>query len=179
MNEVIILKIAGAVLILAASSFLGLYLGTVNKLRIKRLRELENSWTLAAGEIRFGISSLPEVFRNIAVQNRDEYIKNFYETMYKSMASLDTKEGFDVLWEKAVREKLSGNCLTGDDCRLVAEFGSIPLHPDTAMQLQFIERLVQQLETVINQAQDEISVKCRIYRCVGVAAGIFLVLVLI
>lgn len=179
MNEFVVLKITGAALVLTASSFMGLYMGNLSKSRIKSLRELQNSWLLAEGEIRFGISSLPEVFKNIAAMNRDGNIKAFYESMYGNMEAPDAKESFEAIWDRAVREKLAGSCLTGDDCRLVSEFGSIPLHLDTDMQLQFIERMLQQLESVIAQAQNELSAKCRIYRCAGAAAGIFLVLALI
>jgi hypothetical protein len=69
--------------------------------------------------------------------------------------------------------------LTEKDIELLAEFGVIPVHLDIVMQLDFIEELVCQIKSRIEEMSNSISVKCRVYKAVCLCVGMMIVVVLV
>lgn len=55
----------------------------------------------------------------------------------------------------------------------------MPVHLDTDMQIKVIDGVVMELEGAIDDVTEELKQKERVYKCGGVMAGIFIVIILL
>lgn len=89
------------------------------------------------------------------------------------------KAAFDIIWRESVRNNASKSCFLREDEEFLMQFGNMPVHLDIQTQTDFVNHMISMLDDRIKKAQDKTDSQCRIYRCMGIAAGVFLVLVLI
>ena len=55
----------------------------------------------------------------------------------------------------------------------------MPVHLDTDMQIKVIDGVVMELEGAIDDVTEELKQKESVYKCGGVMAGIFIVIILL
>lgn len=174
-----IIKITGAAVVLMSSFMLGMYFVVVNKTRIKNLADIDETWRTISAEIRFQSGSLPEIFKRFASHEYPFGIKALYKDVYENMVVDSEKAAFDIIWRESVRNNASKSCFLREDEEFLMQFGNMPVHLDIQTQTDFVNHMISMLDDRIKKAQDKTDSQCRIYRCMGIAAGVFLVLVLI
>lgn len=173
-----VIKIAGAALIMLGTSYYGWFMCFRQKNRIKRLKAVKETLLVLSGQIRYGYTSIPEAFINIAQKSSYSYIRDFYFYVAKQLKG-STCQDFASVWKKAVGMYIQDIYLLQEDCRVIENVGNMPLYLDGQMQIKLLEEAVGELNQLLHDAQGQINEKCRIYKCTGFAAGVFLVLVLI
>ena len=88
-------------------------------------------------------------------------------------------EGLGELWQAEIKTRLSGTHLKREDREQLAGLGEVLGYLDLEMQLSSMELYLEQLELRIREAQEAAQTKQRLYQSLGVAGGIFLVILLV
>lgn len=173
-----LLKCLAAVLIIGGSTIYGFMLNSIYLQRIERLMVFRDTFSLICGYISYGNSGMVELFKSISRNTAYDYVKEFYNYMTVQLSKCDGRD-MSQMWRQAVAMHCEGNILNSEDCRLLEEIGDIPLYLDGEAQIKYINGVILKLNTRIEQLQSNQEQKGRIYKSIGFAAGVFLVLVLI
>ena len=158
------LRVAGACLILSASSLLGVQKSRQFTKRIEQLQELQRIVLLIQGEILYKNAALPEALRSSAGK----------------AGRADAFDGvrFSDLFETEIKEQLKGTALTKEDKEEFARFGESLGYLDVEMQKNAMKLYLKELEQKIEYLQKEIPQKRKLYQSLGVMGGIFLLILL-
>jgi stage III sporulation protein AB len=182
------MSIAGTILVLAASVMTSYQLCNREKRAVKLLKNVANAYSQVAADIRTGYTSLPDAFARVCEKTHDEAVKKYFYDLHGMLAYQDDKEGLGEACGKITDIKTVvdicaksnfSDMLTEKDVELLAEFGVIPVHLDVVMQINFIDELVCQIRSRIEEMSEAISVKCRVYKAVCLCAGMMIVVILI
>jgi stage III sporulation protein AB len=182
----IYLSIFGAIFVIAAAVMTSYQLCSRENRAVKLLKNVANAYSQVAADIRTGYTSLPEAFARVCEKTHDEAVKKYFCDLHSMLAYQD--EGLSEDCGKITDIKTSvdicaktnfSDMLTEKDVELLAEFGVIPVHLDIIMQINFIDELVCQIRSRIDELSDAISVKCRVYKAVCLCVGMMIVVVLV
>ena len=177
------LRVAGACLILSASSLLGVQKSRQFTKRIEQLQELQRIVLLIQGEILYKNAALPEALRSSAGK-----VKVPFDSFLRQTAGrADAFDGvrFSDLFETEIKEQLKGTALTKEDKEEFARFGESLGYLDVemqknAMKLSIIKNMSSsEIGTnTLEYLQKEIPQKRKLYQSLGVMGGIFLLILL-
>ena len=129
------------------------------------------------GEIKYTKTPLPEAFASIAVRIKEPF-GSFLEQTAEQMGSMEG-QSFGELWQKQIKQWLSDTHLKKGDKEQLGGLGEVLGYLDLEMQLSSIDLYLEQLELSIREAQDAAQTKQKLYQSLGVAGGIFLVILLV
>lgn len=171
------LKLTGAVLILISAAGIGISCSQDLKKRCMELRILKQMIYMLRGEIKYTKTPLPEAFAHIAVRLPEPFCGFLQKTAEKMSALAGCS--FPKLWQEQIRTQLSSTHLKREDKEQLEGLGNVLGYLDLEMQLSSMELYLEQLELGIQKAQEELAGKQKLYQSLGVAGGIFLVILLI
>ncbi len=167
-----LIKGLGAVLVLAGGTGAGWYLAAREKRRIDRLREWEQILLLLYGEIEYAGSDLPE---SIGVLKRHSHFFSLFFECIEEELRRSAGQTMEQIWSGAWQQFYGTMSTWQDgDVALIQELGGHLGRSDRKTQLQTLQLFRQRTQTVLQQAQEEYKNKSKIYRTLGVAAGVFL-----
>ena len=158
------IKLCGAVCIVAGTNCYGLFYAFQKKSRLWRLKQFKESLLCLSGQLRVARMTMPQALAQIGQKSRYDYLSQFYIFVSENLEQ-HTYSGFWETW--------------ASDSEILKNIGSIPLHLDIQMQLAFLEENISELENLIEETQKDIRARCRIYQSAGVIAGLVIVLILI
>ena len=110
-------------------------------------------------------------------ENLNETIKEYFKLLYDCI----TDEKFtdiNTIVESCARRVFTG-ILTAKDTELLEELGTLPVHLDVVMQVNYIDEVVTRIRQRISEYSEAVAVKCRMYNAVCLCAGIMVVIILI
>ena len=171
------LKRAGAVLILLSATGLGLSYSLDLKKRCMELRLLKQLIYLLRGELKYTRTPLPEAFSHMAERMREPF-SSFLRSLEREMGKLGGKP-FGELWREQIDCGLAGTSLQKEDKEQLKALGEVLGYLDLEMQLGSLELYLEQLEVSILEAREAIRTRQKLYQSLGVAGGIFLILLLL
>ena len=171
------LKGVGALLILASAAGIGASFSSDLKGRCMELRLLKQMIYMLRGEIKYTKTPLPEAFASIAVRIKEPF-GSFLEQTAEQMGSMEG-QSFGELWQKQIKQWLSDTHLKKGDKEQLGGLGEVLGYLDLEMQLSSIDLYLEQLELSIREAQDAAQTKQKLDQSLGVAGGIFLVILLV
>lgn len=171
------LKFAGACLILASASGIGISFGADLKKRYQELRILKQLVCMLRGEIRYTKTPLPEAFVHISARIPEP----FGPFLAAAAAEMNKADGrcFGDIWRELIQTRLSDSRLNRTDKSRLETLGEVLGYLDLEMQLSAIDLYLEQLELSLREAENSIGSKQKLYQSLGVAGGIFLVILLI
>ena len=169
------LKMVGAVLLLAGG--IGLGLSAVRRLerRVTALRSLIQALELMEQELDFRLPPMRELIFETA-QRTAEPASKFLRACAESMEELEGKP-LSGLWQQAAREELSA--LKPCDLETLFSVGAILGRYDAESQRSVISAARERLSGFLAEALDERHRQGRVYGTLGAAAGAFLVILLL
>ena len=171
------LKLVGACLIMASAAGIGVSFSTDLKRRCQELRILKQLAYMLRGEIKFTKTPLPEAFSHISVRLPEPF-GNFLSNVAEVLGTADGRT-FGELWREKIKESLAGSHLSRMDKEQLGTLGEVLGYLDLEMQLASIDLYLEQLELSIQEAESSMCSKQKLYQSLGVAGGIFLVILLI
>jgi len=171
------LKAIGAVMIMASATGIGLSFSADLKKHCMELRILKQLIYMLRGEIKYTKTPLPEAFLHMAVRLPEPFAGFLRETA-EEMGGMDGR-GFGELWREQIRKCLSATHLKREEKEQLGDLGDVLGYLDLEMQLSSIELYLERLEICIRDAQEAIATKQKVYQSLGVAGGIFLVILLV
>ena len=173
------LKITGAVLILASCAGMGFGKGMEYKRRVAELLLLKKWLLMLRGEIKYAGTPLPEAFARIG--SKMENVYGIFLTQVSKDLEGQNGQSLQEIWEKNLNEVFqnSKNFLNREDRQQLKSLGSQLGYLDREMQISTIDFFVEQMETQIQQLEAEQGKRCRVYHCIGIFAGVMLNLLLL
>lgn len=154
------------------SSFIGRCIAQKYSYRLEELEEMKNILNVFKSKIRFTYEPIPEIFREIA-NNAKENIGQIFEKAEKNMRDFSAGEA----WENAVQT--SETNLTNEDLHILLMLSKMLGQTDVEGQISQIEITENFLEKQIKEAQQEKNKNEKLYRKLGTTIGLAIVIILI
>lgn len=172
-----IVKIAGAVLVVMSASGLGLCEAQKWKNRLRLMENLRRMIILLKGEILYANATLEEAFASVGQRGGGE-LGIFFKEVARRIGE-QSGEVFFTLWKEAVSNLDKGLDLTGKDREQLKAFGEHLGYLDSDMQERTILLYLEQLDDTIAYLKAHVREKSRLYTSLGVMGGLFLMIILI
>lgn len=171
------LKIIGAVLVLlACAGYTGGLLGQIRRHR-DVLRSCLELTDLLAGEIRYDRVPIAEALHRIC-QKTDRELSFVLKTISDGLKTGDYAE-LEELWDRSFEDAGKRLFLTEEELGEVQDIGKNLGFLDTQAQMDHLAGCRERLKKSLEKIQRELDEKRRLYRYLSLAAGIFVILILV
>ena len=144
----------------------------------KRIRILERIVRLLDNmerELEFGREPLPEVFKKLSEKNTGE-LKAFLE--HAAVQMQQGKDNIAAVFAENVRTYLSEGDLFAEDLQRLYALGSELGYPDRQLQIHTVAVYRQEIKELLDELKKQYPQSCRLFRTLGMAAGILLAVLL-
>lgn len=171
------LKLIGVLLILLSGAGMGFKKGAELSKELAELQELRRIFLMLRSEIEYTKAPLGEAFYQISRRTSGIY----QEWLLSLTEQLKEKNGqsFREVWEIMIRKKLTTLHLSTIEQEQLKNMGSNLGFYDREMETGAIDLYLEQLKIQIENMQEEIPEKKRIFRCLGIMGGLFAAVILI
>lgn len=173
----LVLKTAGAVLVMAGASGYGSWLAGNYRSRLVLLERLRQMIFLLKGQITYAHAPLPEAFE--AVGRRTEGALGELFLQLSERMERQQGEPFCQLWREEVERLGADVALARTDRQSLAALGEHLGFMDCEMQERNLLLYLEQLDLVIGDLRSHRQERCRLYTTLGVMGGMFLAVLLL
>lgn len=170
-------KISISTLIVILSALVGYIISLTYDIRIKQLSAFIYSIKIMEAEMNYSKSYLHDIVNKLSTNN-EKVIADLYKKVCKGLQNNSGKE-FTILWNDSVEQALNTSSLTQTDIRLIKDFGKSIGKIDLKNQKKIYDYFLKRLDLQLEDAREEKNKKSRVYKNLGVAIGIMVVVVLI
>lgn len=170
-------RTAGILLIFAACCFLGSAMESRLKRQWMVLREFCELLRYMEREMVFHRTPLEEALRLAAKSG----LREIRETLEYAADKVERQEGasFQEIWETAVTVCLKDDVLRSAVREPVCDIWTAFCNQDTVMQKTMLEKQELHLSGLCRDAEQEYRAKAGLYRRLGAAGGVFLIILLL
>lgn len=171
------LKLVGCALIIGASAFLGFSVSRDLQKHLDEIIYLKQVIIMLKGEIRYSKAPLEEIFQSLSKK-----IRSPYNDWFASMADELSKKRFVTFydtWSHQIELHLKKGYLKEQEIEQLKTLGTTMGFLDETMQLASLDLYMEELDYSAHKVKEEITVKKKLYNCLGVLGGIFVSIVLI
>lgn len=172
----IVVKVIGAVLILAASVYLAFEINQGMAKELEQLKGLYNIMLKLKSELYYLNSTLPECFLHLSESVAYPFDKWFYE-MYESM-SKEPEETFGDIWDRCTRSLIDNSSLMPADVEGLFELKDKLGCMDREVQEKAIDYYLMQAEEKRKQLYIEYGQKKKVIITLCVFVGVMTLIVL-
>lgn len=171
------LKVSGAVLLMLGAAGFAFSICREWKRRLLLLKSMKEMYRLLQNEICYTALPLPEIFR-IVGERIDE---PFGEALFSVSNRMTLKRGEDL---KKVWESEMGNCLDkiplkDQEKELLLKFPECVGMNESKGQANALNRYIEEIDRLILQMEEEEKSKNKVIMSLGIAAGLFMVIILL
>ena len=168
----IIIKYIILLIILLVSISIGFLLSNRYKQRVIELKEIKNFLGILKTKIRFTYEPLPEIF--------SENLESFEDNILELIKNAKNKMNFmsaGIAWQEAIEE--TNLNLNLEDKNILKKMGKLLGKTDIEGQLSEIEVTENFINKQIDKAEEEKGKNEKMYKTLGIVAGIGMVIILI
>lgn len=171
-------KFIGIVMLVVAAIATGSIMARRVKERVEELIYLKKLMLIFKGELRYKNAMLSEAFMSVAVKAKMPYDRLFREL------SEGTEDNYSTtmakVFEQKVDEVLVDNTfLNKEDVARLKELGDTMGYQDQKMQLANIDLYIDRLSQAVEDEKGKMSETMKMYKTLGVMAGIMIAIVLV
>lgn len=172
------LKFIGIVMLAATAIAIGCIMAFRVNQRVEELIYIKKLMLMFKGELRYKNAMLSEAFMAVAVR-----AKRPYDRLFTGLAEA-TEENHTTTMAKVFETKVD-ELLTADtflknkDVHWFKELGETMGYQDRKMQLANIDLYIDRLTSVVEEEKEKMNETMKMYRTLGVMAGLFIAIVLI
>ncbi len=170
-------KAAGAAVLLFGAWGFACSICRERKKRLLFLKEMREIYRLLQNEICYTALPLPEIFKTIAERVNPPFDKTFL--LIGENMTLEKGENFRTVWEREMGKALNGIPLTRQQKMLLIGFPECMGISESRGQARAVERYVEELDRMILQQEEEEKSKNKVIMSLGIAAGLFAVIILL
>ncbi len=172
-----LIRVLGIVVVLLASCGLGFRISYELIDRIEDLQQIKRVLIMLRGEIKYANTPLTEALSTIAFRVPipwTDFLKEIAETM-------DACDGstFPSIFQKAQKKYLDRTSLLPKDLSRLSDFGANLGYLDKEMQLGSIDLYLEELEAEMKDAKEKVEKNSKVYRIMGMAVGVLILLVIL
>jgi stage III sporulation protein AB len=171
------LKVFGCMLIISACGYLGFFIGNSFNTRVEEIKRLRSSLKMLETEIIYLMNPLPEALLRVGTK-----IKGPVSFLYEYSSQLLLKKmgtPMDEIWKEAINNLASVSSLKKEELDILEDFGNSLGESDKEEQRKNLQFAQESLKIVERNAEDEKQKYEKMYKTLGVLAGIALALILI
>lgn len=172
-----IIKLFGAVLIIAGCSGFGFYKSNQITERLTRLKELYRLLILLRGEIQYAATPVPEAMYKIS-GHTDGIFKKFFESV-SGQLYVRSGETLSEVWRQQSDIFFGESALKPEDIRLLKEIGDNLGYSDKKTQVSAMELCMNNLSLSIGTLEQNAPQRKRLCQCLGIFAGLLSVILLV
>ena len=172
------LKIVGSILIITGSFAWGYMKCTNAKDRIVQLNIIKKVMIMLRGEIKYAGTALPDALELISDRIAMVFAKEFFINVSNELNQMSEKT-FKTVWYENINKYLKTSALDKADLDQFKNLGDNLGYLDKDMHLNTIDLYLEHLNMDIKLANEEIAQKCRVYKSVSVAVGVFITIIII
>lgn len=172
------IKLVGAVMIIGGSAMISVIICNNARMRITQLEIIKKVLLMLRGEIKYATTSLPDIFVTVTGHMTDEIFQNFFKNVSEDMNQM-TGDSMNDIWKRNTQKYLVNTKLDKKDIEEFIQFGDGLGYLDKEMHMNSIEFYLEKLNEDIRKANVEINDKCKVYRCVSMAIGLFITIIII
>lgn len=171
------LKIAGSVIVIGATTLIGIKQAEDTKESYRQMQMLEQLICRIYSEIRYQRSYLGEIFSQTGRDAKPPYAEWLSELGRK----LEQRGGgtFGDIWENAVETHLQETKLPKKEIARLAELGNSLGYADMEYQKKTMELYLAQLGETMEEVREEMKIKIRLCHCLGVMSGMLITVLLL
>ncbi len=167
----LIVKIIIYTFIFLSSSLIGMLLSKKYSNRVNELKEFKNALNVFKTKIRYTYEPIPEIFNQIS-ENINSNISNVFKFAANKMDVLTAGDA----WQVAL--KMEDLNLNEEDKTVIGNLGKLLGKTDLQGQLSSIEMTLDFLDQQIRKAEIQKNKNEKMYRTLGMIAGISIVIIL-
>lgn len=142
--------------------------------RLAELEKMKNILNIFKSKIKFTCTPLQDIFEQIYQENKDD-IGEIFKCANQYMNNHNASEA----WEKAIEEKKNQTNFTTDDINVLKTLGKMLGNTDVEGQVSQIELTEEFLIKEIKEAEEEKRKNTKLYKTLGVTAGLAVAVILI
>lgn len=169
------MKWVGAILLICATTLIGFELAKRLSNRPKEIRQLKSALHILEAEIVYSQAPLALAFDKIANQLAEPVSELFYSVA----TELQTASDLTQTWNNQVDQFLKRSSLGPDEEEVLKQFGKTLGQHDITQQKKYIKLALTHLDRVLTEAQENNLRYGKMFKNLGILAGLFLVLLLI
>ena len=166
------LKYILLLIIFGLSTSIGMAIARAYGNRVDELKEFKNILNIMKTKIKFTYEPLGEIFRQIAKDN-DTEIEKIFGQMANQLSYYQVKE----VWENCIQD--ADISIKQEDKDVLKKLGKLLGQTDVEGQISEIEVTENFLNMQIENAEEEKKKNQKIYKTLGVVAGLVFVIILV
>lgn len=172
-----ILRMTGILLVFLSSSILGSSMERQLKKRWLLLREMCEVLRYLEKEMIYHRTPLEEAITAASKTGSAEIA----DMLQSAAAAMQQRSGnaFREIWQESVAGSLENGVLTGQEMETVADCWMAFCNPDVVLQKTMLDKQLARMEILCQAAGEEYREKSGLYRKLGAAGGIFLIILLL
>lgn len=147
------------------------------KKRLLVLKDMKEMYRLLQCEICYTALPLPEIFK-IAGERLNTPFKESLFSVSSRMA-LNRGEDFKEVWGSEMETCLNGIPLTNQQKELLLKFPECVGMNESKGQASALEKYIEEIDRTIIQMEEEEKSKNKVIMSLGIAAGLFMVIILL
>ena len=172
------IKLIGMGMLVAAAVSTGSIMAYRVKQRVEELTYIKKLMLIFKGELRYKNAMLSEAFMSVAIKARSPY-NRLFEGLSEATENNHSTTMAKV-FEAKVDELLVGDTyLNKDDVKWLKELGETMGYQDNKMQLANIDLYIDRLSSVVLEEKEKMNETMKMYKTLGVMAGLLITIVLI
>ena len=171
-----LLKLTGAVLVVAAGAAVGLYYSMLDVFRAQNLSEFRKALLILASEIEYIALPLPEAVCG-TVARTTGFVRRLFSDFAEQLRDNRGETASD-LWAASLNRYKNDGFLTPEDWEMLASLGRNLGCLDKQMQLNNIRLAADYIENILPGLRDTGEKNKRMYRSLGVLGGMLLAVVI-
>lgn len=172
---ILLFKIMGVAFITLSSAMLGVNRVKSNKDRLNYLEDIQSCMVILENEIRYTQTHLLEIFFKF-FKNSDSALQEVFLNTYNLMNE-ETGCTFKEAWENSIKAKKEN--FFGEDIELLESFSECFNNFDIEGQLKIIRLYSKKVSYVLNNSKEEYEKNKKLYKSLGIYAGILISVLLI
>ena len=171
-------KLIGLVMLVAAEIATGSIMAYRVKMRVEELVYIKKLMLMFKGELRYKNAMLSEAFMAVSFRAKKPYDKLF-DGLSKATEENNTTTMAKVFESKVDELLVEDTFLKKEDIHWFKELGETMGYQDQKMQLANIDLYVERLSQVVLEEKEKMNETMKMYRTLGVMAGLLVFIVLI
>lgn len=154
---------------------LGILKGMRMRKRILALKQLLRFFTHVSRELEFGREPLPEIFEKMAARSQ----KPLADFLKKTAGDMRTDTAYlHEIFSRNVKEYMTCSDLEKEDLQLLTAFGHELGYQDRQLQIHTVENYQQEIRQRTEALEKEYPGNCRLFRVLGISAGLLVAVLL-
>lgn len=171
------LKVIGSVFLIFSAAAIGFVKAEELKCRVERMEEMKRMMILLQGELRFCRAVLSEAFENVS-ERVEEPFSGFLSVMAKMLEQRENGR-FEQIFQEQTKILLQEKGFLQEDRHLLDVLQKGLGYLDLTMQTETLNLVIRETEETVQQAKEQLQIKGKLYRTMGVTLGALLTLLII